>query len=126
MSVADKHPAGSPLRWWGIRLPFYNLALAFSGAAAFCCYLLAIALFRPDLANDPEFDPGGIAVLMQAVGFCFAMILANACYLALGPGLETLLRPARPTPYRIVLFCAGTAFSVSLPFGIPLLVAIGL
>ena len=89
------------------------------------CYLLAIELFRPDLANDPEFDPGGVAIMLQAIGYAFAMILANLCYLTLGPGLESIVKPAKPIPYRRCLFLLGTAFSAALPFGIPILVAVG-
>jgi len=125
MSNTATQPISSPLRWWGLRLPLYNLALIIAGPVAFICYLLAIDLFRPDLANDPEFDPGGVAIILQAFGYGFAMVLANLCYLTLGPGLESFIKPANPIPYRRFLFVLGTAFSVALPFGIPVLVAVG-
>lgn len=115
----------TPLGWWGIRLPLYNLALLFAGPAAWFCYLIVIDLFRPDIASDPQFELGGEALALQMMGYAAAMMLANVCYLVLGPALEGLIRPASPRRYRWRLFWIGTAFSVALPFGIPVLVAIG-
>jgi hypothetical protein len=77
------------------------------------------------LANDPEFDPGGVAIVFQAFGYGLAMVLANLCYLTFGPGLESLVKPKKPIPYRRFFFLLGTVFSAALPFGIPLLVAVG-
>ncbi|MEO0475880.1 MAG: hypothetical protein AAF085_07920 [Planctomycetota bacterium] len=114
----------SPTQWWARRLPLYNGLLLFAGVIAYVCYLGAIDLFRPDLANDPEFDPGGAAVLLQACGYAFMMIVANICYQIFGPGLESLVNPTNTQIYRRVCFYLGAGFSCLLPFAIPVLVAL--
>ena len=124
MSNPSPSAADSPKRWWGLRLPLYNLALLTAGPIAYFCYMQAIYLFRSDLTNDPGFDPGGIAFFFQAIGYVTAMVLANICYWILGPCLESFVKPGSPNAYRQFFFWTGTLFSVALPFGIPAMVAL--
>ena len=111
------------MEWWIKRLPLYDGLLLLAGFVAYFCYLVSIDLFRPDLLNDPEFDIGGAAVILQACGYAFMMVVANLCYLLFGPGLESIVNPSNTEVYRRACFRLGTGFSVALPFAIPVLVA---
>jgi hypothetical protein len=61
-----------------------------------------------------------VAYNLQAVGYVFAMALANALY-GLGALSEKLVRPRNPQAWRCTMFALGLGFSVALPFVVPLI-----
>ncbi len=62
-------------------------------------------------------------IAVQGAGYLVAMFVANLMY-GLGSICEEIVRPRNPARWRSVAFTLGTAFSVVLPFSIPLLVAL--
>jgi hypothetical protein len=120
--VADRSITDAPMptagAWWGARRRRYNIALAAAGAVAFVCYVVA---FQIRCANTPGVEVTLVTTLFQGIGYLFAMGLANVCY-QLGPGLERFVLPTARPQYRRWAFRAGLAFSVALPFAIPLVI----
>ena len=110
----------SATEWWAARRLRYNMALAAAGVLAFVCYLIALQ-FR--CANTSGVEVTLFTTLFQGIGYLVAMGLANLCY-GLGPGLERFVQPTARTDYRKWTFRAGLAFSVALPFAIPLMILI--
>jgi hypothetical protein len=103
-------------RWWlGARLLWYNAGLLCAGPVAFVLYATVVFAFED---RTPDADINALTTILQAVGYLFAMGVANVCYLG-GPLSELLLRPHNPARYRRVVFWSGFAFSALLPFAIP-------
>jgi hypothetical protein len=110
----------SPKVWWSKRRPRYNLALVVAGLGAFLAYVVVLR-FR--CADDPEVEVTIFTTAFQGLGYLLAMGIANLCY-GLGAWAERLLGPDDVESFRITTFRLGLAFSVALPFSIPLLLAI--
>jgi hypothetical protein len=118
VSVSSSIASMSAAGWWGARRRRYNLALVAAGLVAFMCYLGALQVW---CAETPGVEVTLFTTLFQGVGYLFAIGMANVCYF-LGPGLERFVEPALRPRYRRWAFRAGLAFSVALPFAIPLLI----
>jgi hypothetical protein len=104
--------------WWASRRRRYNLALVAAGVLAFICYLAA---FELRCANTPGAEVTLFTTLFQGITYLLAMGLANLFY-QLGPGLERFVEPSLRPDYRRWAFRAGLAFSVALPFAVPLVI----
>lgn len=107
-------------RWWTSQMPRYNLGLTAAGVLAFIAYVIVGFGFLP---SQEEFEVTIFTILVQGTGYLVMMALANLCYL-LGPLAEIYVKPQDPERFRRVCFDRGFKFSVSLPFSIPLLLAI--
>jgi hypothetical protein len=105
--------------WWQARRFRYNLSLALAGAAAYCLFLVLLLAFGQ--SPWPDWRRAIGATLMLGVGYLVVMGVANVCYL-LGPGLETMLRPADRETYRRGAWAMGYAGSIALPFLFPTVV----
>jgi len=111
--------------WWGQRRLRYNLGLAAAGFVAFIAYATVVSL-APLGTLSPADDPpevSGLTTAFQAVGYLIAMGIANICY-GLGSLSERVLRPRDVMAFRRRAFAAGFAFSVALPFTIPVTVLV--
>jgi hypothetical protein len=107
--------------WWGSRRRRYNVALVAAGVVAFVCYLGAL---QARCADTPGVEVTLFTILFQGIGYLIAMGVANVFYL-IGPGLERFVRPVARPNYRRWAFRAGLAFSIALPFAIPLAILVG-
>lgn len=107
--------------WWQARRGRYNLALVATGMFAFVgyCGAVEICIARN---SDPDAEITLFTMAFQAVGYLFAMAIANVCY-GLGPLAERIIRPRNAERFRRRLFAAGLLFSVMLPLSIPVLAA---
>lgn len=96
-----------------------------AGLLAFICYAVVVPILIPD---DPRVDPEmaevtAFTVAFQAAGYLVAMAVANVCY-SLAPLSERMVQPADVERYRCRCYRLGYWFSVLLPFGIPVLLAV--
>lgn len=120
-SVAARVPEPellSAAAWWGARRRRYNLVLAAAGVLAFAGYVAALGA---RCADTPGVEVTLFTTLFQGVGYLLAIALANVCY-NLGAAVERRVPPAARPRYRRWAYAAGLAFSVALPFCIPLLI----
>ena len=101
--------------WWGARRRRYNLAVVVAGMAAFACQLAA---FQIRCSDTPGAEITIFTTIFQAIIYLLAMCVANVCYL-LGAGLDRFIQFDALPRYRRWAFRAGLAFSVALPFAIP-------
>src|SRR5690242_5166694 len=109
----------STAQWWGGRRLRYNLSVVVACAVAFILYAGVVWSFQNRL---PDVEITGFTVMAQAIGFLFALALANVCYF-LGPMLERLLSPRNLGAFRRGAFGLGLGFSMLLIFCPPTLVA---
>jgi hypothetical protein len=111
--------------WWNRRRLFYNTALVFVGFVAFVVYLVVgfHCIVRLPPGHEGELEITAFTILVQGIGYLFAMAVANVAY-CLGPLSELLLRPNPIDVYRRGMFWLGFGFSVVLPFLYPLLVGL--
>jgi hypothetical protein len=112
--------------WWGRRRLRYNFGLAAAGILAFVAYVAVIFLAPEETLTPPGGEPpdvNGLTTAFQAFGYLVAMGVANICY-GLGSLAERLIRPEDVMRFRRRAFAAGFAFSVALPFAIPVTVLV--
>jgi hypothetical protein len=60
-----------------------------------------------------------LSLVGAPIAFAVGVAVANVCY-SLGAGVELLLRPRNPDAFRRRAFSLGLAFSVVLPWVVPL------
>ena len=115
--VVDDAPAAI---WWGKRRRLYNRALVLAGLGSFAAYAAIVSVRG---RTDSTYEITLFTIVPQAFGYLIAMALANVCY-GLGPWCERRLqmREAERESFRLWCFGAGLAFSVALPFLIPVIV----
>jgi hypothetical protein len=99
--------------WWGARRRYYNRGLLVAGPLAYVLYVLSLAL-------HPDAELSLFALPFQALGYLLMMGVANLCY-GLGPLVEWWVAQQHVGRYRRAAYGAGYAFSVALPFLLPLL-----
>ena len=109
----------TPWKWWESQRVKYNLSLVIAGIIAFVSYVVLASVFG-QYFNQLEITI--FTTAFQAIGYLFAMIIANIFYF-LGPVSELLLKPKNTELYRKTCFKIGLYFSVGLPFLIPLTIA---
>ena len=100
----------------------YNLALLASGllaGLAFAAVILAWNVWPPPPESFGHADFELLSLVLAPVAYGFAMLVANACY-SLGPLVERLLRPSNADGFRRRAYRMGLAFSVELPWLVPL------
>lgn len=116
--MVDPHPpdALSTAAWWGVRRRRYNLALLVAGILAFAGYITALEVRCADV---PEAEVTLFTIAVQATAYLLAMGAANLCF-NFGPALERWVPPGFQMRYRQWAFTGGLAFSVALPFLVPL------
>jgi hypothetical protein len=106
--------------WWDSRRLRYNVALILAGAIAFVLYVWA---FEVRCLDVPDAEISLFTTCFQAVGYAFAMALANVCY-QLGPACERLVPKRHADSYRQISYASGFAISVAAPFSVPLMTAV--
>ncbi|HTD67736.1 MAG TPA: hypothetical protein VK846_14515 [Candidatus Limnocylindria bacterium] len=109
----------SPFAWWSKRRLSYNLGLVCAGILSFVAYAVVGWTLVPEYA---DFEITLFTTLFQGVGYLFMIGIANIFYF-LGPLSERVVHPENPERYRRICFRLGFWFSVLLPFGIPVLLA---
>ena len=102
--------------WWASRRIIYNLWLIGAGLLAFAVYCAVVWTRCPAVDT---FEITIFTTAIQAIGYLLAMAVANVCYFV-GPVSEKLFRPTHLQRYRTFTFALGVAFSVALPFLVPL------
>jgi hypothetical protein len=102
--------------WWRSHRLSYNLCLVGAGISAFLIHCAIIWTRCPPV---DEFEITAFTVAFQAAGYLIAMGLSNVFYF-LGPWSEGLLHPKNTRRFRSIVFGLGVAFSVALPFLVPL------
>lgn len=109
-----------PAVWWGKRRRFYNLALLLAGFGSFAAYAAIVSIRG---RTDSSYEITLFTIVPQAFGYLLAMALANVCY-GLGPWCERRFQvtAAERESFRRWCFGVGLAFSVALPFLIPVIV----
>ncbi|RBP44523.1 hypothetical protein DES53_104344 [Roseimicrobium gellanilyticum] len=112
--------ATPPFAWWRARRIRYNIGLVVAGILAFIAYAAVGFVMLP---ADAEFEITGLTILFQGFGYLFMIGVANVFYF-IGPLSEFVIRPGDPESYRRTCFRLGFWFSVLLPFGIPVLLAV--
>jgi magnesium-transporting ATPase (P-type) len=106
--------------WWAARRFRYNIALAVAGVVAFITYVIVLG---SRCADTPGVEVTLFTTLFQGIGYLLAMGLANLFY-QLGPRLERFVESSSLPVYRAWAFRAGLAFSVALPFAIPIMILV--
>ncbi len=107
--------------FWKSRRRRYNIALLASGflaGVAFFAVLIAWGIWPPPPDQFAHADFELFSLIGGPIAYAVAMGLANACY-SLGAYVEVLLRPRDPEAFRRRAFALGVAFSVALPWFIP-------
>jgi hypothetical protein len=125
-------PVGDPVAdaqrrsWWQRRRLAYNAGLVVAGIAAFGCYATVFSLIPEGTVTSTGEPPEMTAftVAFQAALYVATMLIANVCY-GLGPLVERVIRPREATSFRRRTFTLGLAFSMALPFTVPLLLYFG-
>jgi hypothetical protein len=108
--------------FWSTRRRGFNIALVASGigaGVAFLAVLIAWEVWPPPPGAFAHADFEMLSLVGGPVVFAVGVALANVCY-SLGAGVEMLLRPRTPEAFRRRAFKLGVAFSVALPWVIPL------
>lgn len=108
--------------FWSTRRRRYNLALVASGAVAGIAFFAVLVAWEvwpppPGAFSHAEFEM--LSLLGAPIAFAIGVGLANLCY-SVGAGVELLLRPRNPEAFRHRAFTLGLAFSVALPWIVPL------
>jgi hypothetical protein len=101
--------------WWAKRRLTYNLFLIFAGVTAFAGFVI---VGETACTSDPDFEITMFTIAFQAIGYVFAMAVANVFY-GLGPGMERLFKPQNLSLYRRIAFGAGATLSIVIPFVVP-------
>jgi hypothetical protein len=120
MATQESHETGAEF-WWNARLPRYNAWLVGAGLLGF---LLYAAVIEVACTCDSEAEITLFAIPFQALGYLFAMAVANLCY-SLGYIVERILKPRDVARYRRVTFAAGVGLSVAPPLLVPALAYLG-
>lgn len=108
--------------FWSTRRRRYNVALVASGVGAgvaFFAVLIAWGVWPPPPSDFAHADFEMLSLIGGPVAFAVGVGLANICY-SLGAGVELLIRTRNPEAFRERAFTVGLAFSVALPWIIPL------
>jgi hypothetical protein len=115
--VADNAQAAV---WWGKRRRVYNFALFPAGFLAFGGYAAIVSIRG---RADPSYEITLFTLVPEALGYLFAMALANVLY-GLGPWCERRLQlvDLERESFRRWCFGVGLAFSVALPLLVPVIV----
>jgi hypothetical protein len=106
---------------WSTRRHRYNVALVASGVVAgiaFFAVLIAREVWPPPPGEYAHADFEMLSLIGGPIAFAIGVGLANLCY-SLGARVELLLRPRNPESFRHRAFSLGLAFSVALPWIIP-------
>lgn len=106
--------------WWSQKRRRYNVGLVVSGSIAFILYVAIAWVWEERL---PCVEITAFTVAFGGVAYLIVIGLANIFYY-LGPLAEFVLNPADPMILRQRLYALGFWLSVSLPFLVPLLVAL--
>jgi hypothetical protein len=102
--------------WWNGRRRAYNIGLVVAGISAFLAMNAVVYFCNGNRSGNHLFDPG--VILFLGMPYLLAMWAANAAYCG-GPILESIVPAQRVPAYRRIVYSAGFAFSVVLPFSIP-------
>lgn len=106
--------------WRRGRLP-YNIALLVSGVlagVAFAGVLIAWEIWPPGPEEFEHADFSLLSLVLAPFAYALAIAAANVLYL-LGPLAEIVVRPREAQRFRRWIFGLGLAFSVLLPWAIP-------
>lgn len=108
--------------FWSTRRRSYNVALVASGVGAgfaFFAVLIAWEVWPPPPGDCARADFEMLSIIGGPIAFAVGVGLANVCY-SVGPLVELLLRPRNANAFRQRAFTIGRAFSVALPWIVPL------
>jgi hypothetical protein len=109
--------------WWRRRRRRYNLGLVVAGVLAFASYAWIFeARVIPRCVREGRTDCEItlFTIFFQGCGYLVAMGVANLFY-SFGAPAELLLHPADPPRFRQTVYGLGFAFSLLLPFSVPVL-----
>jgi hypothetical protein len=108
--------------FWSTRRRRYNIALVASclvASVAFFAVLVAWEVWPPPPGEFAHVDFEMLSLIGGPIVCAVGLALANVCY-SLGATVEMLLRPHNPEAFRRRAFSLGLAFSVALPWIVPL------
>jgi hypothetical protein len=122
LSTVPLDPDPDRRTFWKTRRRRYNLALLASGLLAgvmFFAVLVAWEVWPPSPGEFAHADFEPLSLIGGPIAFAVGVGFANVCY-SLGAKMEVLLRPRDPEAFRERAFALGLAFSVALPWVVPL------
>lgn len=110
----------SAKEWWSRQRGWYNAGLVLAGLGAFFAYA---GVLTTRCRAEPDVEITIFTIAINGIGYLFAMGLANLLY-GVGAEVERLVRPRNVGTLRRWTFGLGVGFSVTLPFAIPVYLAI--